>query len=136
MRQTSAVAPFTGVDESSGLTLGRITRVTLRVEEDAHEYPAEDKFKETPKKFLQFIQFPTCVNAKKEVQADSEEGEYDDDEKEEEQEPVEPAAGGDLAAGLAKKLQDQVKKEAGDDELEFEDPESPEREEAQPDDDV
>ena len=36
-------------------------------QEDAHEYLAEDKLKETSKKFSQFIQFPIYVKVKKEM---------------------------------------------------------------------
>merc|ERR1712050_678531 len=55
--------------------------------EDAHDYLAEDKLKETAKKYSQFIQFPIYVKVKKEVEAEAEED--DDDDEEEEKDDVE-----------------------------------------------
>merc|ERR1711874_202523 len=81
--ESSADASFTVVDDPRGNTLGRGSRVTLHLKEDAHDYLSEDKLKETAKKYSQFIQFPIYVKVKKEVDADTEEDD-DDDEKEEE----------------------------------------------------
>merc|ERR1712019_174794 len=91
--ESSADASFTVVDDPRGNTLGRGSRVTLHLKEDAHDYLSEDKLKETAKKYSQFIQFPIYVKVKKEVDAEAEEEEKkddvetkDDDEKEEEEE--------------------------------------------------
>merc|ERR1711990_1117633 len=81
--ESSADASFTVVDDPKGNTLGRGSRVTLHLKEDAHDYLSEDKLKETAKKYSQFIQFPIYVKVKKEVDADAEE---DDDDKEDEEE--------------------------------------------------
>merc|ERR1711915_1121775 len=84
--ESSADASFTVVDDPRGNTLGRGTRVTLHLKEDAHDYLSEDKLKETTKKYSQFIQFPIYVKVKKEVDADAEEeddDDEDDDDKEE-----------------------------------------------------
>merc|ERR1712072_1259327 len=72
-------------------TLGRGTRVTLHLKEDAHDYLSEDKLKETAKKYSQFIQFPIYVKVMKEVDADTEEDDDDDkdDEDEEKKDDVE-----------------------------------------------
>merc|ERR1712224_782789 len=73
-------------------TLGRGTRVTLHLKEDAHDYLAEDKLKESAKKYSQFIQFPIYVKVKKEVDADTDEDDdddKDDDEEEEKKDDVE-----------------------------------------------
>merc|ERR1719421_1177967 len=86
--ESSADASFTVVDDPRGNTLGRGSRVTLHLKEDAHDYLAEDKLKETAKKYSQFIQFPIYVKVKKEVDADAEE-EDDDMEEEEEKDDVE-----------------------------------------------
>merc|ERR1719486_648001 len=83
--ESSADASFTVVDDPRGNTLGRGTRVTLHLKEDAHDYLSEDKLKETAKKYSQFIQFPIYVKVKKEVDADTDE-EDDDEEKEDEEE--------------------------------------------------
>merc|ERR1712228_361365 len=81
-------------------TLGRGTRVTLHLKEDAHDYLSEDKLKESVKKYSQFIQFPIYVKVKKEVEAEAEDKDdddekddvetKDDDEKEEEEEKKTP----------------------------------------------
>jgi len=83
--ESSADASFTVVEDPRGNTLGRGTRVTLHLKEDAHDYLSEDKLKETAKKYSQFIQFPIYVKVKKEVEADAEEDDDDDDEDEEEE---------------------------------------------------
>merc|ERR1712048_599927 len=86
--ESSADASFTVVDDPRGSTLGRGTRVTLHLKEDAHDYLSEDKLKETAKKYSQFIQFPIYVKVKKEVDAEAEED--DDDDKEDEEEEKKP----------------------------------------------
>merc|ERR1711881_194212 len=84
--ESSADASFTVVDDPRGNTLGRGTRVTLHLKEDAHDFLSEDKLKETSKKYSQFIQFPIYVKVKKEVDADTEEDDDDDDEKDDDEE--------------------------------------------------
>merc|ERR1712014_31289 len=81
--ESSADASFTVVDDPRGNTLGRGSRVTLHLKEDAHDYLSEDKLKENAKKYSQFIQFPIYVKVKKEVDVEAEE---DDDDKEDEDE--------------------------------------------------
>merc|ERR1712023_204877 len=87
--ESSADASFTVVADPRGNTLGRGSRVTLHLKEDAHDYLSEDKLKDTAKKYSQFIQFPIYVKIKKEVDADAEEEEDDDEEEEEEDEEEE-----------------------------------------------
>merc|ERR1711979_123377 len=82
--ESSADASFTVVDDPRGNTLGRGTRVTLHLKEDAHDYLAEDKLKDTTKKYSQFIQYPIYVKVKKEVEAEAEEEDDDDDKDEDE----------------------------------------------------
>merc|ERR1712186_246383 len=82
--ESSADASFTVVDDPRGNTLGRGTRVTLHLKEDAHDYLFEDKLKDTTKKYSQFIQYPIYVKVKKEVEAEAEEDDDDDDKEEEE----------------------------------------------------
>merc|ERR1719458_1875544 len=84
--ESSADASFTVVDYPRGNTLGRGSRVTLHLKEDAHDYLSEDKLKETSKKYSQFIQFPIYVKVKKEVDAEAEEDDDDDDKEDEEDE--------------------------------------------------
>lgn len=82
--ESSADASFVVVDDPRGNTLGRGSRVTLHLKEDAHDYLSEDKLKEMAKKYSQFIQFPIYVKVKKEVDADTEEDDDDKDDDEEE----------------------------------------------------
>merc|ERR1712118_18043 len=91
--ESSADASFTVVDYPRGNTLGRGTRVTLHLKEDAHDYLSEDKLKDTTKKYSQFIQFPIYVKVKKEVDAESEEDEDEDDDDEEKEDDVETKDG-------------------------------------------
>merc|ERR1712194_402559 len=79
---SSADASFTVVEDPRGNTLGRGSRVTLHLKEDAHDYLSEDKLKETSKKYSQFIQFPIYVKVKKEVDVEAEEDDDDDDDEE------------------------------------------------------
>merc|ERR1711997_1143779 len=83
--ESSADASFTVVDDPRGNTLGRGTRVTLHLKEDAHDYLSEDKLKDTTKKYSQFIQYPIYVKVKKEVDAEAEEDDDDDDKEDEEE---------------------------------------------------
>jgi len=82
--ESSADASFTVVPDPRGNTLGRGSRVTLHLKEDAHDYLSEDKLKEASKKYSQFIQFPIYVKVKKEVDSEAEEDEDDDDDEEKE----------------------------------------------------
>merc|ERR1711908_241108 len=87
--ESSADASFTVVDDPRGNTLGRGSRVTLHLKEDAHDYLSEDKLKEAAKKYSQFIQFPIYVKVKKEVDADTEEDDDDDKDDDEEKDDEE-----------------------------------------------
>merc|ERR1719199_2144338 len=84
--ESTVDASFTIVDDPRGNTLGRGTRVTLHLKEDAHDYLSEDKLKDSVKKYSQFIQFPIYVKVKKEVDAEAEEEEDDDKEEEDDKE--------------------------------------------------
>merc|ERR1719145_66986 len=77
--ESSADASFTVVDDPRGNTLGRGSRVTLHLKEDAHDYLSESKLKDVAKKYSQFIQFPIYVKVKKEVEAEADEDDEDDD---------------------------------------------------------
>merc|ERR1712063_233925 len=84
--ESSADASFTVSDDPRGNTLGRGTRVTLQLKEDAHDYLSEDKLKESAKKYSQFIQFPIYVKVKKEVDVEADEDDEDDDKEDEDEE--------------------------------------------------
>jgi len=87
--ESSADASFTVVPDPRGNTLGRGSRVTLHLKEDAHDYLSEDKLKESSKKYSQFIQFPIYVKVKKEVDIEPDEDDEDDDKDDEEKDDVE-----------------------------------------------
>merc|ERR1712194_549537 len=89
--ESSADASFTVVEDPRGNTLGRGSRVTLHLKEDAHDYLAEDKLKDASKKYSQFIQFPIYVKVKKEVDVEADEDD-DDEESEDEEEKDEVEA--------------------------------------------
>eukprot|EP00397_Hematodinium_sp_SG-2012_P009169 GEMP01009245.1.p1 GENE.GEMP01009245.1~~GEMP01009245.1.p1 ORF type:complete len:801 (+),score=238.43 GEMP01009245.1:41-2404(+) len=76
--ESSADASFTVVEDPRGNTLGRGSRVTLHLKEDAHEYLSESKIKDTILKYSKFVTFPIYNKVKKEV-----EEEADDDDEEE-----------------------------------------------------
>jgi len=71
------------VPDPRGNTLGRGSRVTLHLKEDAHDYLSESKLKDVAKKYSQFIQFPIYVKVKKEVEAEADEEEDDEDDEKE-----------------------------------------------------
>merc|ERR1712036_64237 len=77
--ESSADASFTVVPDPRGNTLGRGSRVTLHLKEDAHDYLSEDKLKDAAKKYSQFIQFPIYAKVKKEVDAEAEEEDEEKD---------------------------------------------------------
>merc|ERR1719428_2066410 len=79
--ESSADASFTVVDDPRGNTLGRGSRVTLHLKEDAHDYLSEEKLKDSVKKYSQFIQFPIYVKVKKEVEEEAEEKEEEEEKK-------------------------------------------------------
>merc|ERR1712137_185259 len=84
--ESTADASFTVAPDPRGNTLGRGTRVTLQLKEDAHDYLNEGKLKESSKKFSQFIQFPIYVKVKKEVDVEADDEDEDDDEADDEEE--------------------------------------------------
>jgi len=87
--ESTADASFTVAPDPRGNTLGRGTRVTLQLKEDAHDYLSEAKLKESAKKFSQFIQFPIYVKVKKEVDVEGDDDDDDDEEEEEEKDDAE-----------------------------------------------
>merc|ERR1711953_1414599 len=85
--ESAADASFSVVEDPRGNTLGRGSRVTLHLKEDALDYLNEDRLKEVTAKYSQFIQYPIYVKVKKEIEADDDD---DDEEKEEKKEKTPP----------------------------------------------
>merc|ERR1712217_492673 len=80
---STADASFSIVEDPRGATLGRGSRITLHLKEDAVDFLSESKLKEIAGKFSQFIQYPIYIKTKKEIEAE-------DDEEEEEKKEKEP----------------------------------------------
>merc|ERR1711988_1840690 len=87
--ESSADASFSVVEDPRGNTLGRGSRVTLHLKEDALDYLSETKLKESVQKFSQFIQYPIYVKVKKEVEVEDDEDDDDEEEEKDEDEDVE-----------------------------------------------
>merc|ERR1719446_256321 len=86
--ESSADASFSIVEDPRGATLGRGSRVTLHLKEDALDYLSETKLKESVQKFSQFIQYPIYVKVKKEVEVEDDEDDDEEEDKEKEKKPV------------------------------------------------
>merc|ERR1719408_1143229 len=87
--ESSADASFSVVEDPRGNTLGRGSRITLHLKEDALDYLSESKLKDSVQKFSQFIQYPIYVKVKKEVEVEDDEDDDDEEEeKEKEKKPV------------------------------------------------
>lgn len=76
--ESTADASFSIVEDPRGNTLGRGSRITLHLKEDALDYLNEAKLKEVTGKFSQFIQYPIYVKVKKEIEAEDDEDEEDE----------------------------------------------------------
>lgn len=66
--QSTADAQFSVVKDPRGPTLGRGTRITLHLKEDATEYMNKDVLTDLLTKYSQFINFPIYVRAEKIIQ--------------------------------------------------------------------
>lgn len=72
---STADAKFSVVKDPRGDTLGRGTRVTLHLKDDAIEYVEQDKIKNLVKKYSEFIQYPIKLFMSKEIRKEVEEEE-------------------------------------------------------------
>merc|ERR1711912_165060 len=84
--ESTADASFSIVEDPRGNTLGRGSRITLHLKEDALDFLNEGKLKEITGKFSQFIQYPIYIKVKKEIEADDDDDDEDDKEDKEEKE--------------------------------------------------
>merc|ERR1711912_74181 len=87
--ESSADASFSVVEDPRGATLGRGSRITLHLKEDALDYLSESKLKESVTKFSQFIQYPIYVKTKKEIEVEDDEADDDEEDMDKEDEDVE-----------------------------------------------
>lgn len=92
---STADAKFFVTKDPRGDTLGRGTRVTLHLKDDAIEYVEQDKIKNLVKKYSEFIQYPIKLFLSKEVRktvpADEEEKPAATEEKPAEDKPADDA---------------------------------------------
>jgi heat shock protein 90kDa beta len=92
---STADAKFFVTKDPRGDTLGRGTRVTLHLKDDAIEYVEQDKIKNLVKKYSEFIQYPIKLFLSKEVRktvpADEEEKPAATEEKPAEDKPTDDA---------------------------------------------
>merc|ERR1712217_734212 len=89
--ESTADASLSISEDPRGNTLGRGSRVTLHLKEDALDFLNEYKLKDVTGKFSQFIQYPIYVKTKKEIEAESDEDEDDDDDDEDDEDKDEDA---------------------------------------------
>jgi len=87
--ESTADASFSISEDPRGNTLGRGSKVTLYLKEDALDFLNEHKLKEVTGKFSQFIQYPIYVKTKKEIEADDDDDDDDDKDSEEKEEKEE-----------------------------------------------
>lgn len=83
---STADAKFAVTKDPRGDTLGRGTRVTLHLKDDAIEYAEQDKIKNLVKKYSEFIQYPIKLFLSKDVRKEVEEEEEPAKEEETKQE--------------------------------------------------
>jgi heat shock protein beta len=80
---STADAKFFVTKDPRGDTLGRGTRVTLHLKDDAVEYVEQDKIKNLVKKYSEFIQYPIKLFVSKEIRKQVEEEEEAEEKPEE-----------------------------------------------------
>jgi len=83
---SQADASFTISEDPRGNTLGRGTKITMKVKEDATEYLEEDQLRTLIKRYSEFINFPIYLQVTKteEIEVPDEEAEAAEEKKEEE----------------------------------------------------
>jgi len=88
---SQADASFTISKDPRGTTLGRGTKITMKVKEDATEYLEEDQLRTLIKRYSEFINFPIYLQTTKteEIEVPDEEAEAEAAEKKDEEEKKE-----------------------------------------------
>jgi heat shock protein beta len=81
---STADAKFFVTKDPRGNTLGRGTRVTLHLKDDAVEFVEQDKLKNLIMKYSEFINYPIKLYISKKVSEEIEDGEEKSEEKKEE----------------------------------------------------
>lgn len=77
--ESGAEQTFTIYEDTEGEDLGRGTKLTLHLKEDAEEYLEETKLKELIKKYSQFINFPIYLETTEDVEVEIKDGEVEEE---------------------------------------------------------
>jgi len=83
--ESTADASFVIKEDPAGNTLGRGTRVTMHLKEDALEFTGESTIRDLIKKFSQFVQFPIYLQTRKEIEVEADEDEADEDDEDDDE---------------------------------------------------
>jgi len=107
--ESTADASFTiteddTVSDKEETSLGRGTRVTMHLKEDAMDYLMEDTVRGLIKKFSQFVNFPIYLQVRKEIEVEADDEDLDiDQDIDDDEEDVEVEDGDDEKKGDEKK---------------------------------
>jgi len=82
--ESTADASFIIKEDPNGSTLGRGTRVTMHLKEDALEFTGESTIRDLIMRFSQFVQFPIYLQTRKEIDVQADEADEDEDDDEDE----------------------------------------------------
>lgn len=96
---------FTVAADPRGNTIGRGTRITLHLKEDAHEFSEQEVIRKNIKKYSEFINFPIYLKVNKTYTREEEIPEVEEEKKEEEKKEEETKSEDDL------EVKDEEKKE-------------------------
>jgi len=82
--ESTADASFVIKEDPEGNTLGRGTKVTMHLKEDALEFTGESTIRDLIKKFSQFVQFPIYLQTRKEIEVEADDADADEDDEDDE----------------------------------------------------
>lgn len=72
---------FSVIEDPRGNTLGRGTRVTIKLKQDALDFVDEENLRKTVKKYSEFVQYPIYLRVRKDVSKEVEVEDESDEEK-------------------------------------------------------
>merc|ERR1712164_56513 len=84
--ESTADASFSIVEDPAGNTLGRGSKITMHLKEDALDLLSESKLRDLASKYSQFIQYPIYVRVTKEVEVEDDSEDADEEEEDEKEE--------------------------------------------------
>ncbi len=122
--ESGADQTFTIYEDTDGDQLGRGTKITLHMKDDAKEYLDENKILDLVKKYSQFINFPIYLQVSEQVEV--KEPESETDEKKSESEKTDDEEKTDVHK---KDSEDDTKKKEEDDDIKVEDADASDKKE-------